>query len=1054
MSLAKTNPQTKNDQMLILVTDVVYDSEHDLVVKVAGRNESGERVIKTVYGTEPYMFVPENADIPDDPRIVEVRDSPPGADAKFESYDHRPLKQIVTEYPGQIGNQWSDSKIRDAFDKEDRYEDDVPFVRRCSADYGLAGYIRVPRNEDLIEIEDVQDVERPDQEIDPRILITDIEVRVPDTFDDEFVSEAENEITAITAWDSYEEKYTLFALDRDNVVDPMEVREELRDQWEQDEDVEIDPEKYAEADIGFRRYHDEAELLEDFITYVCELQPDIVSGWNAVDFDIVYLRNRMAQFDVGMNRMAELGEVSMKAKKRAIKGLPAMDMMVAYCRDLSYGEWRSESLDYVSTDQLGVGKIEQAEYDVNRSKFMAYNIVDVQLCVALDDMHGIHEFYFQMSDICGIPIYDVGSPMKMVEGVLFKHRTHEEILPTTKDTDVDNIRGGFVLPPSDGIKDWEGVCDLRSLYPSTMITCNISKETLTTDPEEADIITPDMPLNYEDVSGPRITEEDIGFKLEEGKSYGFSLEQEGILPKYLKLLFRERERFKELRDENEPGTSEYDTFDMKQRAVKILQNTFYGVADNPYFRLSTPGLGEAITGTSRYISWAGTRIIEEEGYELEYGDSVTGDTEVVVRDSSGIRTTEIRELAPDQDSDEKVRTDEGNMETLSVDEEGSQVFKSIEQIIKHKTDKQLYRVETSDSHSVTVTEDHSMLKWSVEGVQMVKPQYLRRGTLLPSVRQNSDRKVQGDTVKVTPVTSVEKLDSEEKYVYDLSVKDTETFLADGIFVHNTDSLIVPLIDWDREPETVELDEVLENGHELVDEINSRISDFIEPLNVPEEHPYAQVLHGTDQHLWKYEFEKVYRRFIQLGSKKRYAGNIVWKEGKKTDDIDVVGFSAVRTDTSEVAAEVQENFMSMVLRGADFEELSGYIKSKTEKIQDEEIDLKEVGMPSTINKPLEQYPERPTPRACEYGNQYLDQNWEPGDSPWIVYIESVPPGHPQTDVLAIDWADQELPEGFELNAQKHIEKMIHSPIEDTLEELRWTWGELVSGNKDLSAVDGW
>lgn len=868
----------------MLITDLTYSDDGELIVHVTGRGENNEKVTKHIYGTEPYLFVPDGLVVPSDRRIADIRRETQDGE-QWRSYDDVPLKQIVTEYPSDVGSQWKPG-VRDEFDKEDRYEDDVPYVRRVAADYGLSGYVQVPREEDQIHVDEVESVERPEDEIEPRVIISDIEVRVPDEFTQEFIDEAPNEVTAITCWDSYQDRYVLFALDGKNKVDPLAVRENIREQWDN-----LDEDEYSECDIGFRRYHDEGQLLEDFVTYLHDRQPDLISGWNFVDFDWEYLITRMSKFDVGLDRIAEIGNVNPKAEERKIEGLPAMDMMSAYCGFMSYGQWRSQSLDYVSNEELGVGKIEQAQYDVDRSKFMAYNIVDVQLCVALDRLHGIHEFYYQMSDICGLPIYDVGSSMKMVEGFLFKHRTHEEILPSTPDQDIGNIRGGFVLPPSDGIADWIGVFDLKSLYPSSIITCNISKETFTTDPEEADVVCPDMPLNYEQVAGSRITESDIGWQVGEGECVGFSLEKEGIVPKYIQRLFDERARFKQLRDEYVAGADKYSVYDNKQRAVKVLMNTFFGVMDNPYFRLSMPGLGEAITGTSRYISWAGTKIIENADRDVRYGD--------------------------------------------------------------------------------------------------------------------------------------------------------------------TDSLLVQLMDYDEDPEDIDVDEIVDRGEELETEINSQISEYLGPLGLPDEHPFAASLHGPEKHCWVYEFEKLYRRFLQLGSKKRYAGRIVWKEGQRTDDMDIVGFQAKRTDIPEIAAEVQEEVMNMVLEGAGFDELSNYVREKTEAIKNQSIHLKEIGYPGSINKPLSEYPNRPTPRACEYGNNYLDgYDWGPGDSPWIVYIDSTPPGYPGTDVLAVDWTDRDLPEGFELDAQKHIEKYIKGPIEGVIGETQWTWQELESGKENKPALGGW
>ena len=37
--------------------------------------------------------------------------------------------------------------------------------------------------------------------------------------------------------------------------------------------------------------------------------------------------------------------------------------------------------------------------------------------------------------------------------------------------------------------------------------------------------------------------------------------------------------------------------------------------------------------------------------------------------------------------------------------------------------------------------------------------------------------------------------------------------------------------------------------------------------------------NADEHFFSIKFEKIYARFFQAGKKKRYAGSLVWKEGK-------------------------------------------------------------------------------------------------------------------------------------------------------------------------------
>lgn len=216
------------------------------------------------------------------------------------------------------------------------------------------------------------------------------------------------------------------------------------------------------------------------------------------------------------------------------------------------------------------------------------------------------------------------SEMQMVEGYLLKHRTGQEILPTTEEKEMDAATGGLVLEPFTGLAAWVSVLDLKSLYPSSMATMNISRETLTWDEEEADIVIPDMPLNRSKVPGKYITEDDIGWEIGDGPgdgAIGVSLDKQGLLPKYISRLFPERAQLKALRDQHGPDSTEYQVYDNQQNSVKVIMNSSFGVSDNDYFRLATEGLGDAITAASRYVAWKGMTVAREMGYEVIYSDT-------------------------------------------------------------------------------------------------------------------------------------------------------------------------------------------------------------------------------------------------------------------------------------------------------------------------------------------------------------------------------------------------------------------------------------------------
>ena len=885
MSTNISEPNVTEDRMkLMRVTDLDYRARgNEVNVRLVGRDEDGDRSTHNVDGTRPSCWIQEEANIPEELDNV-VRDVETG----YETFDGVSVKKVTAHVPSQVRD------IREEF--ENHWEADVPYVRRVSVDHDLTGYIKIP-DKSSVHISEIESVDAEDSEnIDPRVFIADIETMPPDGDWDNFVDNATEPILMITIYDTYEEEYISIARDPEGKIDGGKIRDELKEQW-------FDHDKfshYASCDINLVTTTTEEELLRKFIDFVEEREPDLISGWNWVRFDHVYILNRLKKFsDVDTERLSCFGDVGGRQLERKISGLPGFDMMEAFCDQMTFGDWRSSSLDYVSNEELDVGKIEDIsigeEYDSDRSRLLAYNIIDVQLTVALDEKHGIHEFFYLLAELSNVQIYDTFSAMRLVDGFIMSRRGDNEILPSTEEKDLDSNAGGLVLKPSNGISEWVSVLDLKSLYPSAFITTNASTETITKNPNEADVVVPWMPEKENDVPGKEITEDNVQWDIQKG--IGVSMDKEGIIPKYLKRLFQTRNGMKSTRNQFDPESAEYKVWDNRQNAVKVVMNSFYGVASNDYWRLSTPELGDTITAAARYVTWKGVQIAKDLGYNVRYGD--------------------------------------------------------------------------------------------------------------------------------------------------------------------TDSIMIELADPD---EDVTPEEVTRRGEEIEEIINERTEQVADDFGI-DDHPYLSdggELHGTGRHCFTWEFEKLYRRFFQAGSKKRYSGLIYWKEGKwlvdpqnadpEDADLDVTGYESQRSDVPEITEEVQVEIMTRVLNGEEFDDVSDYIIDIIDSIENETIPLRRIAKPGAINKDLSEYPNREVPRACEFMNDHMGYDWGEGDDPWIYYVDSTPPMTDFTNVIALKWSE-DPPDGYKLDYDKHIEKFIKDPIEGIINEAGWRFEELSTGKTTQSMEFG-
>ena len=294
------------------------------------------------------------------------------------------------------------------------------------------------------------------------------------------------------------------------------------------------------------------------------------------------------------------------------------------------------------------------------------------------------------------------------------------------------------------------------------------------------------------------------------------------------------------------------------------------------------------------------------------------------------------------------------------------------------------------------------------------------------------------------------------YVYDLSVAENENFVdaVGGIVLHNTDSVMLEL------GQNISKADAIDVSFEIEDHINGRYDDFArEELN-------------AESHRFQIEFEKLYRRFFQAGKKKRYAGHIVWKEGKDVDDVDITGFEYKRSDIAPITKEVQREVIERIVTGEDLEaDLEGVKTYLSEVIDDflaGDLSPDEVAIPGGIGKRLDAYEtDTAQVRGAKYANLMLGTNFDRGSKPKRLYLEKVHPDFwqrmedelgldPQADplygefkrdpdVICFEYADQ-IPEEFEIDWEKMLDKTLKGPIERVIEALGMSWEEIKTGQQ--------
>lgn len=247
---------------------------------------------------------------------------------------------------------------------------------------------------------------------------------------------------------------------------------------------------------------------------------------------------------------------------------------------------------------------------------------------------------------------------------------------------------------------------------------------------------------------------------------------------------------------------------------------------------------------------------------------------------------------------------------------------------------------------------------------------------------------------------------------------------------DTDSCMIKLPVMDRE-------KTIQTAQEIEKTLNASYSAF------------ARDVLGADHHFFSIKFEKIYERFFQAGKKKRYAGHLVWKEGKDVDQIDIVGFEMRRSDSTHLTKEVQQRVIAIILEGGGKSELKSYLGEVIRTFRRGGYTLDDIGIPGGIGKALDAYTTVDAQiRGAIYSNKNLGTDFKRGSKPKRLYIGNVTAKYPKTDVICFEYADQVPPE-FQVDWEKMLDTILKQPISRIIEAIGMTWSDVDPTRTTLS-----
>lgn len=247
--------------------------------------------------------------------------------------------------------------------------------------------------------------------------------------------------------------------------------------------------------IKYIKFPNEKEMLIYFLRNIVAKVP-VLAGWNSMLFDWQYVQNRIRGFYPDINLNISSCNYSMDYKnytdmmgnkiKLMIPVHTAMfDMMAVVEEDkVVMPVKESLSLDYIAYESLGVNKIEYdgTLYDLyydDYQKYVYYNAVDSVLVQLIDKRFKTLQNIYTQALYCREKIGAAFSKIAVSEALVFNYYYDNgiKIIPDRKqDVDRGVLVGAYVRIPTPGKHNYVCCNDFASLYPSTIITCNLSFE--------------------------------------------------------------------------------------------------------------------------------------------------------------------------------------------------------------------------------------------------------------------------------------------------------------------------------------------------------------------------------------------------------------------------------------------------------------------------------------------------------------------------------------------------------------------------------------------------
>lgn len=358
---------------------------------------------------------------------------------------------------------------------------------------------------------------------------------------------------------------------------------------------------------------DEKTMIQRFMEIVNGENPDIIAGYSSDNFDFPYINDRAKKLKIPFKISIDGSDLKFLRRgytsAAVVRGRVHVDLYPIMRRHLTldrytlervYEELFGEEKEDVEGDKIweywdsGGEKLERLfEYSLDDA-ISAFKVAEKMLPINRE-----------LTRIIGQPLADISrmASGQMVEWFLIR-KAYEvnEIVPNKPSQYEYSKRrgltyvGGYVKEPVKGLHENIVAFDFKSLYPSIIISKNISPDTLITGETDEEYYTaPEVP-------------------------HKFRKAPEGFIPSIIGDLLEERVKIKRLMIETDDPVEER-VLDVQQQALKTLANSMYGVYGYARFRWYSRECADAVTAWGRDYIKNTMKEAEKYGFKAIYADT-------------------------------------------------------------------------------------------------------------------------------------------------------------------------------------------------------------------------------------------------------------------------------------------------------------------------------------------------------------------------------------------------------------------------------------------------